>query len=83
MPTHDHGGHDQHGEPPAPPERIERAFTVHLAVSVNRASWAQTYGDNPEEDFAEYVGNALRTGIRGLVPSIEEHDGRVEISVRP
>jgi hypothetical protein len=80
MSTHDHGGHT---EPPAPPERIERAFTVHLAVSVDRASWAAAYGEPAEDDFAEYVGNLLRTGLRGLIPSMDHHDGRMQITVRP
>lgn len=80
MTTHQHGGHP---EPPAPPERINRTFTIHLAVSVDRASWAAAYGGEPEDDFTVYVRDSLVTGLRRLISSIEEHDGRVQISVRP
>ena len=81
MSTHHHAPTEP-AEPPAPPERIEQTFAITLTVSVNRASWANTYAESAE-GFAEYVRNAIVTGVRGLIPSIEEHDGRAEIIVRP
>jgi len=83
MSTHDHHAPTEPAEPPAPPERIEQTFAITLTVSVNRASWADYYADPAEADLTEYVHSTLVTRLRSLIPSIELHDGRAEITVRP